>query len=81
MLGNLLEEAGIRKVEFAEIARVDRRTVHNWITGMQPKNPIIKDVFEDLTAKIRVAVEQGQLPLKDLTGRERLRAIKLIINK
>ena len=79
MLGELLEKADIRKTEFAALVMVDRRSVHNWINGMEPRNHHIKAALDAMSEKVIQALQEEQLPVKHLVGKERLRALRLIL--
>jgi len=76
----ILERAGVRHSEAAQIFRVSPATVKRWLFGeTTPKQVVVFEMACKFVSLIDDAVKLGHLPVKDAVGKQRMVEIKAAI--
>ena len=80
-LKETLDNAGIRVTEAAELFHVSRATVYDWMNRdeRERKSKYLYDSAKKICVFLDKAVALGTLPVKDVTGADRMFAIKSAI--
>lgn len=74
-------KAGIRFTEAAVLCNIDRSTLYHWFDGIEPKNRFLYTHAASVASRILKATHAGVLPLKEITGKERLPVIAEVLKK
>ena len=69
---SIIESAGLRQTEVADLFQVNRGTVIRWMNGVKPKQAVAYGQALRWVRLIETAVKQGLLPLgSDIKGADR----------
>lgn len=71
-LKSIMDAAGIRPTEAAEIFHVSRSTVYEWYNGVEPKSSYLWDAAARAAEMVHRATIAGKLPVKDSKGKQRM---------
>lgn len=70
------EDSGLRGTELAAVFEVDRRTIYDWLHGVEPRQYSLIRLLVTGTGALQRAHASGLLPFpKDVRGAERRRRV------
>ena len=78
-LRDVLTTADISVTEASVLFGVHRVTVHGWISGKQPRSPIVRRVMEKMTELMEKGIAANRLPIHDVKKSERLPMLRRVL--